>query len=317
MNAALTVVLATIAIGFDDSNKSIDYKNKHHIWQSISFPDVKCVFGNGIAEPSMSMDDEAAADGLFFHLGFHWNDDDERKVGFCRPDGNEISVRIHYADGTVPPPIKTNFVGELPVIVHSENAFSGWFTCTFPWDKQSAQESWLELKLAESTYWLRIPRGFACNPDANPNTHPHLDRDRQWFPLDLEDAGNRKNVKDWSRVCYEYGVIQNGWRMQLCLTNSKQIVSEVVLHRDDLKPWNLNTPYVGIAYGQEKKLQRLGIRTSSQLTEGFMGRVDKFICENGIEEGGSVDWTSAIVTIDNQKWEKIVSSSLFLHDQIP
>ena len=291
------------------------HADEPHQWNGIAFPQLKCEFGNGISHPSISISQREDENGLQFRLGFSWSDLDEKQDGFSQPDGSKITVRLHYADGTIVEPTKSTFDGKLLALFSRRGSSSGSFDCVFPWGENKMQEAWLELGFPGQSYWLEVPYGFTRDPQV-----AKLPDDNSGPPKlapAMTSLAKNSQIVNWKHVSYDLGPIQNGWRLSLYHSNPFDAKSEIVLYRDDSEVgksmflWDLHTPRTKLSIKQTDGYSLESRAMSLRLHDDGMRRSDQFKFNRNPGSDSLRDWGTMIITVGDNDSEVTMPSSLF------
>jgi hypothetical protein len=206
---------------------------KGHNWQVITF-----------ADASLSSGDKGP--------GFSVRPDDDNKgwlleIDFGDPafdKANMISARLHREDGEIVESVGGNLNAPRPADVTGPDDFnrppSEWHAQTsFPWGKNTLDESWIEVSMGQERYWLEIPYGFDRNPkDALPPTIPGK---RPHFAAPMKKTTTHDHIVQWDEVSYEILPVQGGYSISLGLCNPGDAIGKLFLYQEK-GGWDLHTP---------------------------------------------------------------------------
>lgn len=228
------------------------------------------------------------------------------------PSLSAFDVRLHSASGGIqrPLPDRRPFT---PVAVGGALAAFVRYEYEFKWGQNVLDEGWFELRDGLKTYWFEIPYGFARDPDEALSSESTIGG----VPTSPRHMKECDTLVRWEYVHYELGEIQNGWDLSINLSNSTQKVeAEAILYKDTAvgKPgWQLDSPRTGM------KIRATGLRTRTgkcmeiRLHEDWMRRSDTIVFFNPQVDLVTDErtWGTATVTVDEEKIEFILPSSLF------
>jgi hypothetical protein len=224
-----------------------------------------------------------------------------------------ISVRLHQEGGIIQDPEPDDRRGGVGV--GDSRGVNYNFIYSFPWGRNALEGGWLEVTMSDRTYWLEVPYGFTRNP-AEPIPVGGQEDGKPSLAPAMKKLGINDRVIHWSYVRYPLGRIQNGWQLDLQLSNPVDARAEVILYREDSKVgksmflWDLHSPRTTFAIQRSGRILEstcMGIR----LHEDGMRRSDSFwVNRDPID---SRCWGTAIIKVDNQTYQCVVPSSLFAY----
>jgi hypothetical protein len=186
---------------------------------------------------------------------------------------------------------------------------------SFPWGRNVLEGGWLEVNISGQTYWLEVPYGFTRNPVDPLPTGGQGHGKPSLIPA-MRTLGTGDRIVHWSCVHYPLGVIQNGWQLDLQLSNPGDARAEVILYREDSEVgksmflWDLHSPRTTFAIQRPGRILEstcMGIR----LHEDGMRRSDSFWVNRDAAETRC--WGTAIIKVDKATYRCVVPSSLFLY----
>jgi hypothetical protein len=230
---------------------------------------------------------------------------------------NAITARLYRADGEiVEPTAEGKKLLNVPISV-STFSYPGMapdpqVMTYFPWGTNALEESWIEVLMGTERYWVEIPYGFDRNPvDPLPPAFPG---GPPTFVPAMKSLTSHDHVVRWQTVHYDFGVIQNGWRLSLIQSNSVAAESEVVLYREDVKigtatSWATNSPATALSV-----LDAGGTIIGSHcndvhIQDGGMERSNLYeIDRNGDDQRC---WGQIEIGVDDKSYWIIVPSSLY------
>jgi hypothetical protein len=183
-------------------------------------------------------------------------------------------------------------------------------TAEFPWGENTLEEAWFELRIDDRVYWLEVPYGFVRDPMAP--LAPAISAGGPGAPAPaMKELGAAHRVVPWTKVEYDLGEIQNGWRLSAAALNGEGARWFTTLYRET-GPWNFKEALTWPRILDQADGTRLDAKhLSSDMPDPFR-RVDRFSLEEYPKSGRS--WGSLIVTVDDQPVVAIVPSSLFARD---
>jgi len=124
----------------------------------------------------------------------------------------EIHARIVRENGAVSTPLNGN---PLPPAGGAGKA-SGptWSTMGFfPWGENELTAAWIAVEIGKRVVWLELPYGFDRDPSKIRSPSSQLE-----IPMKPETIPE-KDVIRWQSVYYDFGEIQNDWRLSLIQSN--------------------------------------------------------------------------------------------------
>jgi hypothetical protein len=279
-----------------------------HAWQSIEYPPLPSATATG--QPARVSLINRGARGLELNLCYFVRAADPKKEAPLPPP-DLFSVRVHNAR-VEPADLPVEMIGGIGGLGGDSYNYKG----RMPWGSNTLEESWIEVRFENNTYWLEVPYGFTRNPaDAFP------DETRTGLPKVARAMANL-GEKDWCvaplYVDYEIGKIQNGWRLTLKMSNPFDAAAEVELYRDDSKVgksmflWDLHTPRTGVVVRTpgDGKLESRAM--AIRLHEDGMRRSDDFKF-NRNPGSDARNWGAVEIRVDDKSYRCTVPSSLFAY----
>jgi hypothetical protein len=221
-----------------------------------------------------------------------------------------VVVRVHAGDGKVLTPRQSHWVA-----VGSGGGALWYLTYTLPWSRNALDEAWFEVRIANQSWWVELPYGFARNPE-DPEL-PDRDRDVPRFLTGMLPLGANDLLVPWLAAEYEIGRAGNGALLSLKVSNPFTARVSVVLYREppmqlgpDRSRQNLDKPRVGV------KLEAPGRRFAGRelarrLSDDRHTRTDDFDFApvTGLPTGRA--FGTLIISIDHRRYAVRVPSSLF------
>ena len=280
------------------------------LWKSIDYPmvDIPSAPGEKCWLTVMSGAGAKADDQpLRLRIAVGWSGQDGKPQPEAMRKPEQMSVRLRRGNGTIGQPL-TKFVAG-PSIGMS----GGQSTCRsaeFSWGENALEEAWFELRIDERVYWLEVPYGFTRDPlaplaPAIPAAGPGKP------PATSKQFSAHDRVVPWSRIEFDLGTIQNGWRLSAATTNGEGARWSTTLYRET-GPWNFKEALTWPRILDEDDGTRLDAKHLGSDTPDPFRRIDRFSFEEYIKEGRG--WGTLIVTVDDKPNVAIVPSSLFARD---
>ena len=232
-----------------------------------------------------------------------WSGQDSRKIPEAVTKPERMSVRLHLANGNVSEPLNPF---QMMGILSGGGGYSASRIGQFPWGANALEEAWFELKIDERAYWLEVPYGFtrdplAPNPPASPDAGPAV------VAPPMAKIGAEDRVVPWSKIGYDLGVIQNGWRLQAEARNDEAQTWFATLYREtgawdvaETKTW----PRIVYDDGSRVEAKYIGSRVPD-----IFRLAHEFTFNTYPKDGRS--WGTLTVTVDDQPWRVGIPSSLF------
>jgi hypothetical protein len=299
----------------------------NHWWEKIIYPDITLPFAEK-QTASLEVNNEAE-DGLRLTLTAYVpgpRSEDRKKAraplsgGTAHemtreagpedylPDPVQFRAVLHYADKTV---ANGRRCGWLPGPGNAFWHMPAYLNFEFPWGRNALDEAWIELRVAGRSYWLELPYGFTrdmreslCASDRN--------RGEPTLAVSMNDLADGDKIVPWLYVRYDLGIIQNGWRMGLYLSNPFDGKAELVLlvnPKSDIFGWDLHSPRTAVsvedADGSKIQSMPVGIRSH----EDMLRRSDSFALLTSCNEGRC--WGTVQVKVDDKMYARVVPSSLY------
>jgi hypothetical protein len=220
----------------------------------------------------------------------------------------EVHARIVRENGAVSLPLNGN---PLPPIGGAGTASgSTWSTMGFfPWGENRLTAAWIAVEIGDRVVWLELPYGFDRDPSKALSPSSQLELPMK--PVSIPE----KDVIQWESVYYDFGEIQNSWRLSLIQSNPFDARAEIVLYREDsaigksMFLWDLHTPRTGIRIIESDGGTVKGMCLSLRLQDDGYRRSDTYrFNRNGIP-GRS--WGEIEVTVGPQSYRMPIPSSMF------
>ena len=280
-----------------------------HNWGYIAFHELPSQ-GDDTVLPLMTLENQKD-EGLRFVLSYYVPADKELRQ-LAPPEPDDVSVRIHYPDGSVNDP--------KPSIVNGIGVGNSWgmtypLVYDLPWRGNVLEEAWIELRLDKQRLWLEVPYGFTRNP-ADPLTPTDARRGEPALAAAMKTLGASDKIVPWRHVHYDLGRIQNGWRLSFNHANPFDAESEIVLYRHDgrvgksIYLWDLHSPRTAIGIRQPGDRDLQSQCMSIRLHEGGMCRSDSFKFNRNPGDDERC-WGTVAIRVDDKTYECVVPSSLF------
>ena len=224
-----------------------------------------------------------------------------------------VVVKLHLADGQVlTPPPQPDWLGV---------GMGGWttwsLTSILPWSRNALDEAWFEVRVADQTWWVELPYGFARNPEG-PEL-PDRGRDVPRFPSGMLPLGANDVLVPWLTAEYEIGRIGSGALLSLKVSNPFDARASIVSYREppmqvgpDTSRQNLDTPRVALALDAAGR-RFAGRELARRLSDDRRTRTDDFTFDRmaGLPTGRA--FGTLIISIDDQRYAVRVPSSLFAY----
>jgi hypothetical protein len=225
-----------------------------------------------------------------------------------------IRVELHTADGKVAPSERLS-----PQWIGVSGGGSGddatWYLVySFAWGRNALDEAWIKLDVGGQVYWIEMPYGFARNPAEPELSDPT--RGLPQFPPAMKTLGDKDVLVPWLHVDYDFGEIQNQWRLSLELSNPTDARGEMILYRHDtqldksMNRWRVDSPRTAMDIQWPEGNALKGRQTGILLDDG-MRRSDLYSFNRWPSEIGRV-WGTVGVQVDDQSYFCRIPSSLFM-----
>jgi len=210
-----------------------------------------------------------------------------------------IHVQLHRPDGTV---IETSSSPDW----YDTGSRSLIYTC--PWPDNGLGEAWVSVRFPQVTYWIEIPYGFTGNPKKH-FANPVTSKGKPSLALAMKKLGKTDHIVPWLNVEYDFGEIQNGWRLLLKQTNSNHASCEIQLYDEDIKGrWDLQSPRTSVTI-HDAQNDTITSNNVSISNGSYMRRIDKFKFNRYTASGRS--WGTLKITVGDKTYSAIVPSSLY------
>lgn len=220
----------------------------------------------------------------------------------------EINAKIVRENGSVSEPLNGN-----PMVSMGGAGSAGGLTwamnAMFPWGMNRLSAAWISVEIGSETLWLELPYGFDRDP-----SQPRL--------LDLQAEAPRRpaavpkeNVVQWLNVYYDFGEIQNDWRLSLFQRNPGDARAEVVLYREDsavgksMFLWDLHEPRTGVRIIESDGGTVGGMCRELRLHSDGMRRSDIYRFSRNLTQGRS--WGEIEIAVGKETYRRTVPSSVF------
>lgn len=233
---------------------------------------------------------------------FVWIPRDAETTPFDEP--GHWKVRLHYPDGRVLEPEFEALPGKVSMGIVMDIR---WYT--FPFSDNTLTNAWLEVRIDQNTYWYEIPYGFTRDPAAPvPPSDPKA-APAGYAPA-MKDSPKDAQIVRWQFVRYDFGTIQNGWKLQADLTNDGERGCLLHLRRAD-GPWDFHAPVTkvkvepetGVANAAEQSAERLSPHHPQEREDEFLFRF-KPLSGRG--------WGTLTISVDDQSYPALISLGTFL-----
>jgi hypothetical protein len=232
-----------------------------------------------------------------------WSGRDSAKIPETVTEPERMSVRLHLPDGRVLEP--HNPFRQMGVISMSGGQ-SASRVGQFPWGGNVLEEAWFELKIDGRAYWIEVPYGFTRDPMA-PLPPAMPEANAAALAPAMAKLGPEDRVVPWSKVDYDLGAIQKGWRLQAEARNDEEHTWFATLYRESA-PWDVNEtktwPRIVDDNGARVEAKHIG----SRVPDIFRLR-HEFSFATYPKDGRS--WGTLIVTVNDKPWRVGIPSSLF------
>lgn len=278
-----------------------------HGWNYIDYPPLPAT-ASGSPPPSVLIYNRED-DGMLLSLSYFVSaklKEPPKEV----PPLEEIVVRLHTGGGVSEPALDRP---RMPGGFSLSGVTTYSYTYPFNWNANALEEAWIEVRLPEQTYWVELPYGFTRDP-TEPLQPAEARRGPPAFPATMK-PGDTDRLVPWRHVHYDLGTIQNGWRMSVKMANPFDAEAEVVLYREDSEArktiylWDLHTPLTSMALRRPDGSLLHSTQMIIRRHEDGMRRSDHFKLSRNPED--ERQWGTAIVTVDDRRYEWVVPSSLF------
>ena len=205
-----------------------------HDWERITFPSVEV--GKLKTHVNFVVIDDEHSRGLRFDILISGGS--EMPQLFVN---DEIRATIVRENGVVAEPLDGNPL--RPVGGAGSAGGLTWATMVwFPWGEDPLSAAWVRVAFAAEVVWLELPYGFDQNPATDLFSSKEAEAPQRPVALDGQE------VVQWRTVIYDFGGVQNDWRLSLMQSNPVDAVAEVVLYREDsavgksMFLWDLHEP---------------------------------------------------------------------------
>jgi hypothetical protein len=179
-------------------------------------------------------------------------------------------------------------------------------TYSFPWGANRLEEAWFELKIDDRTYWVELPYGFARNPAAPlPPREPKAGS--PVFAAAMKNLPPEDRIVPWTVIDYDFGVIQNGWRLNAQFFNREDAECHATLSGEN-KIFDLASPKTAVKI----VLDGGGVVAARQVAARLPVRalrIDEYSFPEHAEEGRG--WGTLTISVAGKLTNAVVPSSLF------
>lgn len=283
---------------------------KSPVWNSMEFAPIP-LFGpdKGPLRAVLQSNADKAPSSL--ELVISWGGVSGVELPEMIADATQFKVLLHLQDGRPIAPKDTGKPREWDWAQSRGRTYS--LSYDFPWQRNAMDEAWIELAFAGRRYWFELPYGFARNPADQLATDGK--RGDPVFPPAMRQLSENEHLVPWLCVWYEFGIIQNNWRLTLAMANPFDASAELILYRDDSEIgksmflWGLHTPLTGITIETASREQLTSLAMAVRLHDDGMHRSDDFNFNRYPERGR--DWGKAVIKVDDRTWYCMIPSSLF------
>ena len=275
-------------------------------WEYISYPRMEIPTAKGETCTVLVGFGDIKPD-LRFDVLWSGRDSVKPPDAIMKPD--RTSVRLHLPDGTIVEP-KNKQEGSPPA-----SGGAGGVTVSrmffFPWGPNKLDEAWFEFRIDNRTYWIELPYGFSRDPSAplapaEPNAAPPA------LAPAMKKIPPEDRIVPWTKIDYDLGPIQNGWRLSFELSNPSDPQCMVTLYSEKMfregKQWELDKPKTSAKViedgGGEVRARQIGARVPDPFR-----RVDEYSFFRWPNEGR--DWGTLTITVDGKPKTAVIPSSLF------
>lgn len=163
------------------------------------------------------------------------------------------------------------------------------------------------MRVAGRTYWIEVPYGFLRDPLA-PLAPADSKSGLPAFAPAMKKMGADDLIVPWTKIEYELGPIQNGWRLSLQQSNPFDAECTVTLYRED-GSWELDKPKTSVGIVEDGGRKLPASKVAVRLTDPFR-RVDDF--KFARYPGNDIrDWGTLTITVDDIPKSIVIPSSLF------
>jgi len=266
-------------------------------WERIDYPTVELpsLPDNELALQLRPSSDEVWP-GLFFQVSLDGPD--------AVPRGKHLQMqaRLHYPDGRAVEARQSFSIGV-------SSGATRWIRFyVFPWSGNTLTEAWLELRVDKRTYWYEIPYGFTRNPaDPLPPSDPKAPP-ADYVPA-MKAAPKDSEIVRWKTIAYDFGTIQNGWKLAAELRGLGELQCVVKLARQD-GPWSIHHPLTDVKVAMDNGGALIPDQTGSHIEFGRRDREDEFTFDFNRLTGRG--WGDLIVTVDGEARSWTISMGPFL-----
>jgi hypothetical protein len=248
------------------------------------------------------------ASQLKFGVGWWQPKPDDKPEHNPRGLGSSV-VRLHLSDGTIVTPEKNYFTSTGGRAGSSYDSF----TYYFPWQRNALEEAWVELAVGGQNFWIEIPYGFTRNPSDPLPTKAKSGS--PVFPPTMKELGEKDHLVPWLHVTYDFGKIQNDWRLSLELANPFDASAEVILYQnpggegESVYRWKLDTPRTKVAVRLSDGTFLHSHQMAARLHTDGMRRSDDHSFSTYPVDGRG--WGEVIIEVDGRPYIRTIPSSLF------
>jgi len=307
---SLVIALSAAGIAVPDDLKPDRPGKEFHSWEAIVYPSLPCPWATKWTVPSLCVGRMGKARSLLFNLKLNWSASVEGSLN--EPDPEQISVRLHYTDGTVndpKQPVGGGFVDGFSGWIGNSRGGTGYFQRTFPWGKNDLREAWIELRVPGAVYWLGVPYGFTRDP-SEPLCPSEETGDPKFAPA-MRDLEKGAKIVNCQYVEYEIVLPKKECRVTLRQSNPFDAACELVLYRDDFRGWNLFSPRTAVSIQQPNLDALVGDCWNIRKHDDMLRRSDYFKFNRNGGSGDTRCWGTIVVKVGDDEANAIVPSSLF------
>jgi hypothetical protein len=216
-----------------------------------------------------------------------------------------MSVRMHAPNGAVTDPQPPDQPDIAPAISNA-GGISYSRTINFPWSANALDEAWFECRLGDRVYWLEVPYGFVRDPLA-PLAPPVAEAGPAKAAPAMKQLGAQDRVVPWSKIEFDLGVIQNGWRLGAEAVNGEETTWSTILYRET-GPWTQDEAKIW-----PRIVDAAGDRVEAKHLEGripdIFRRVNDFSFEPYRKDGRS--WGTLTITVEDKPNRAVIPASLY------
>ncbi len=279
-----------------------DAPHTETLWEYVSYPEL--TFSKSKHDPLTVLFDYRPQDEkATFRIDVNWWSANSKIEPGGSKKASQIKLHLHYPDGSIVEPVEQPN-GPIGGTGNAQN--TDWNQMyRFPYGPNKLVEAWVELSLPDRTYWLEIPYGFTRDPHAPlPPTEP--DAGLPTLAPAMKHLGADDLIVPWTKVDYDLGPIQHGWRLALEQSNPFDAYCKVTLYRED-KQWELDTPKTSVTIAEDGSGTLAARQSAARRTDMFR-RVDSydFPCDPGAEK--QRDWGTLTIQVEGESRSIVIPS---------